>query len=663
MMRWVLGSLSLAALLLPLGAAAQYNNTPDNWRCERPVSGEWRFGRAPVGCDVAAFGDPVVVYQNFAEQVFDDAASRDPERRRYMQALHAFVREAADYYLLQRRGGSVSMAERNAWRRAVMAMAHQESFLSHYRQTTNGQLKMMRGDRGHGHGLLQIDDRWHFVSINQGNGWSLVGNLVYGMDEFYAAWQRAPAQWCVNSASDWTARSRAAWAAFNGGPTQLCRWTNSAHPEAFKDRGYRDKLAAQGWLSWIADPNAPVSVDVGCLIEGNSQCAGPGDDWRRDLLLLEDGRACSFDGARLHCLEAQRNAACLRAVSPEFVGDASQQLSTAQYADLPISNHNRHGICPQVARGLVGFGEFIRLNRNIALRSSPGGPELTVAPADALLQITDFEVRSADSGERYYRVWANGHSGYIYAGDNDDHGQWLRRSLERTSGYAIANSGDRLRVEVSNGLALRATPGGEQLTTLPAGSEFVIKDHVAFGDNNRTFYHLEHEGGEGFVFGGSFAAWPSYGSWASLIERQAETVIPCPEGTAFDRHLLACRDEVDAWALFTPAQIERCVQAGGGAPCHDRRRIEVAGQELEMLRWSVAFARSLRGSGDCPHGSQRRWDHGYHCAVVDNGEVTDVLGPFGIALADECLAKGGGGACYSPRWSAGFWRWVSAMGQ
>ncbi|WP_290648030.1 hypothetical protein [Aquisalimonas sp.] len=251
------------AALLTLVAACEFESTSgtsggngsadaspsDWWKCPQRVGGTWTFGRAPYGCDVEEFGSAAVVRSNFDAYIFDDDEPQDSERIRYMGALYAFLADQAADYLRSRRADA-SDAEVAAWRRAVYATAHQESFWTHYREASASAgrlLTMLRGDNGHGHGLMQVDDRFHTNAIQSGIGWRLDENLSYALDIYYEAWQRAPRQWCVSSPNAWDERARSAYSAYNGGRGQICRWTDPNHTWARNDEGFYDKYVRQQW--------------------------------------------------------------------------------------------------------------------------------------------------------------------------------------------------------------------------------------------------------------------------------------------------------------------------------------------------------------------------------------------------------------------------------
>ncbi|WP_303907996.1 hypothetical protein [Thiohalomonas denitrificans] len=235
---------------LYMGTSGSTDTEPsDWWKCPELLDGSWAFGRVPYGCDVEEFGSTRVVRSDYRAYIFDDEEPRDGERIRYMGELYPFLADEAAAYIRSRRP-EVSDLEVENWQHAVYTTAHQETFWTHYREasTYRGRLlTMVRGDAGHGHGLMQIDDRYHTDAIGSGKGWRLDDNLIYALDIYYEGWQRAPGEWCVGSADQWMARARSAYSAYNGGPGEICRWMDSTHTWARNDEGFYDKYTGKEW--------------------------------------------------------------------------------------------------------------------------------------------------------------------------------------------------------------------------------------------------------------------------------------------------------------------------------------------------------------------------------------------------------------------------------
>ena len=258
----------LAALpLTSEGAAPKASRPATASECVAPSGGTWTFGRAPVGCDPKS--EASTLQTRYPELVYDER--NGGEQPRYSSSLYAFLRESADYYLAERRRNPTE-SEKQAWRRAVMTMAHQESFWSHYRVAKkDNRFKIMRGDRNFAHGLLQIDERWHPKLTMNERGEDLTTHLMYGLDMYFQGWERAASAPCVRKGNG-EDRARAAYAAYNGGPKQLCRWANAKSRWAQNDKGFLDKWKSQSWVAIVgkAAPRSPV--DLGCLLEGKGGC-------------------------------------------------------------------------------------------------------------------------------------------------------------------------------------------------------------------------------------------------------------------------------------------------------------------------------------------------------------------------------------------------------
>lgn len=243
-------------------------------KCFNRISGSWNFGNAPSGCNVNPMQATATVRSQYGAVLFDDAMPGE-ERNRYMSEMYPTLRETARYYI-HRRNPRVSPAEEEAFIFALVTLANQESYWTHYRNGTDGIVRFMRGDNLHGFGIMQVDDRSHLVAINQGKGVDLVENMIYGLDIFYDAWVKSASVSCVSSASNFKERTRAAWAAYNGGSGSICRWKNPSSPYAKNDRDFLERYERRVWTKYVADVNATAKIDVRCLAEGVRPCVKPG---------------------------------------------------------------------------------------------------------------------------------------------------------------------------------------------------------------------------------------------------------------------------------------------------------------------------------------------------------------------------------------------------
>lgn len=668
----------LLALCLGLAGSAQaaYTATPNDWACTNKVGGTWTHGRAPSGCDASAFGPDSFVRGNYAGTIFSDAsASLVDERKRYMQAMYPVIRDASERYLRARKP-DVSARELEAFQRGTYATLRQETFWSHYRdaQLSAGQpymLKMMRGDSGHGHGMMQVDDRYHFVQLVEGKGWNMMQNFSYAIDIYYAAWQDAPAK-CLGGVTTptgttaeidayWRGRARSAWSAYNGGPTKVCRWQNTADVNVAKDNGYRDNYDNRLWLVDVADLTKAAAIDVACLMDNGPSCPVPTAGSVEPGKLLQVGAAaCVLNGSTLECVDDVRDAACLagRATFDESTITPVYVAQTAGYARL---DHNRHQLCRGQVAGLQSLASAIATQQPLDLRSAPDGMLLGQAAAGSY-QVLDFMVVGAQQ-QRLYRIRASVNGtltdGWIDAGTAATQAS-LAVSAAPTGPGAIAYAGDWVKV-VPN-LNMRATPGGALLVAIPAGTPVQVKEVFGTASANNLYYRVEYTHSdavlrEGWIFAGNLYPSSTLASWAlpttaPVAQKQAH----CPNGTRYDNHLRQCMSTSQTYGPFTAASVQACVDGGGGAVCTANRATVVDGVALALPIWSKALAAAATGNGDCPRGAARSMAHRFHCteAVTRNGAAeTDVYGPFGTALVNACLARTGNAAyCRSNRWPA-----------
>lgn len=509
--------IQISVLTLTLGSAARAASTADYYKCSNKVNGEWNYGRAPYACDASAFGDDKVITRDYSKLVFDDLAARTNERDRYMGELYAVIRESARYYLKSKKP-NVSAAELDAWTLGIMATASNESFWSHYRTASDKRFKMMRGDVGHGHGLMQIDDRAHFDTITKGIAWNMMGNLTYAMDIYYVQWERAPAQKCVGSATNYTARIRAAWAAYNGGPSSICRFTNTSSAWAKNDKNFYDSLSNKRWLGFVTNVNQPSPIDVACLIEQRENCASTGGSTGSSqlvagvLYVLADGRACVINASQAICAAQSRDRICLGKVS----ADAGVAVTDAQIAPYKPQTIERHSLCQSFDATLFAVGSNIELVKTINLRATPGGGVLGTVTAGKVLTVTDFEVRDATDKDRYYKVKSGTLEGWLYAGSLTDYKEWAVTSTQTPTSPAMAAVGQSVTIVNASGINLRAAINGKALLPIPKGQTVKVADRVVQGTNNDVYYKVTYAGKTGYIYTGALTPVDTVAKWTRV---------------------------------------------------------------------------------------------------------------------------------------------------
>ena len=259
---------ALATLLVVAATNARFARAETNLDCNDRKGGKWMFGVAPDGCRIPDEASEKSFAVEFAPLIFDETNPEKQERVAYMNQMYAFLRSVTSYYI-HRRNPNVSTGEANGFTEGVLALAHQESFWTHFRHNPDGNMRYMRGDSDHGHGLMEVDDRWHIDALKEGRGLDLMYNILYGLDYYYTQWQRSAKADCVDSPTSYVQRAKSAWSAYNGGPGSICRWTDDEDP----DTDYDDKITGKLWLKYVNKPALVTSLDVVCLSVGQRPCA------------------------------------------------------------------------------------------------------------------------------------------------------------------------------------------------------------------------------------------------------------------------------------------------------------------------------------------------------------------------------------------------------
>lgn len=524
------------------GVGAAPNDTEADYLCAHKIvdNTSWNFGTAPAYCDIEPFGDPDFVRTYLSDIVFDTSQTISEERARYMDELNATLRDAAAYYLSVRKPDA-SQDEQNAWVEAIKAVANQETFWSHYRDSVlDGRMKMMRGDSGHGHGMMQIDDRWHFASINEGKGWQIFENLLYAMEIFYAEWQNAAQASCIADPQDWQQRTRAAYSAYNGGPSQICRWYQSP---AWQDEGFLEKYEARSWLNYIADNNKTAPVDAPCMMEGVEFCVpeyepppyslqNPEYPWQYHYLKLSSGEICLLESDAFHCVAQQQDAACLNARFDRVSVAGAIELDEEQTNAYPRTVYEKHA-CMAYLQNSFSVGQSIRAEKAINIRQSAAGTDTGVdAVVGQVYQILDIVAGTPADQSRYYRIRYSGdNQGYIYAGGVWDFSDWAALAEHQElaeEDRIIAMKGDTIYVTKSDGIAVKDAAGdqGDEIATVARDTALDVLDTVVLGDNNEIYYEVSVNSQSGYIYGGSLLPTSTLSDWTSFSPENTDPPTP-----------------------------------------------------------------------------------------------------------------------------------------
>ncbi len=512
----------LIFLFFPLTSQAGKVNTANYWKCSDKSGGSWTFGTAPQACAAKTFISEQFVNNKFSAYIFDESKGRTSERVRYMTELNHLVEEAAEYYLKKRKP-SASSTEMKWWKRAVLAITHQESFMTHYREGRDKKLRMMRGDFGHGHGLMQVDDRWHFTAVNQGRAANLIDNLFYALDIYYKGWESAPSKSCVSSKSSYYNRARAAYGVYNGGASAACRFTNPNHRWARNDKNFKDKFDGQSWSRYISSSQKPKAVNIACLSNSSSNSCGstpvkppvvvvpepPTQPAKFGKVLKYKGLLCALQDRSYHCISQPEQRFCL-VNKFNLINEVARTISVKPVILLSVEdvcNHNNE---------LLEVGNFLEIEKNVNLRETPGGLLKDVVRTGETYQVLDVVTVESRNNSRYYLVKKGSNLGYFYAGDKDNHKEWATKANSARE-ILIPVAGSYVSIATNNGTNLRETPAGTKITTVPSKTQLKVLSTVIIGTTNKLYIEVEYKGNKGFMYSGQIHPNSSINNWITIL--------------------------------------------------------------------------------------------------------------------------------------------------
>ncbi len=523
--RWLLVFSVLTILICQSAFATDYRSN----RCKNRKGGEFDFGEGGVGCDVSAYKEIPDVMFNYASFVFNRAEETEVQRKEYVTSMVGLIADLARFYIDQRKPNA-SEQEKKAWVRAILAKGNQETYLSHYRIERDGNIKLTTGDSLYSYGIMQIHRRWHKI---QGTdiGVDLVENILYGLDHFYDYWEGSKSKSCVRGRegnSDYfKRRARSAYSAYNGGPGSYCRWTNSGARWAQNDRGYHQKWKDQLWLrhaeSHQDDSKSPV--DINCLMndEGNCDKSVNYDAYYDgDKYLLASGETCYRTGeAELSCFQDSRMRSCFKA-SEGLPEEKKGFVEFEKSDDMIIKTFtNRDLICHNAFPSLIKRHSFIKLNKSINVRATPGGNLVTGTTAGDIYQVLDFDFKNDGSGGRYYLIKVNGKYGYIYAGDIEDHLEWAEEvEANEDSNYVFPSKGQVAEVVKEEGTKLLRSPheDSEVVTTAETGETFKVYAVRVIGEESLVYLLVQHDGRMSYLYAGRMNPSVTTDSWVKISE-------------------------------------------------------------------------------------------------------------------------------------------------
>lgn len=186
----------------------------------------------------------VAMSAEYKQLTYDEKQVSDGERKRFVTEMHSYISDFATAYL-KRREPEAKDEDLETWRQLVLATAHQESYWTQYRAGKDGLFRFLRGDGGHGYGMMQVDDRWHRDFITSKKVFDLEQHLIYTLDMLYDTRKDVLKKPCGGEATGDTL-NRSIYSAYNGGPRSKCRWQQGSKWSK-NDIGFFEKLSEKKW--------------------------------------------------------------------------------------------------------------------------------------------------------------------------------------------------------------------------------------------------------------------------------------------------------------------------------------------------------------------------------------------------------------------------------
>lgn len=470
-------------------AQAEGKSADKSFVCNNPdVRGGW--GALKLGCDADQFGDVERIQSIYPMLVFDRRNPDPAHLAEYLTNMNAIIRKVAhDYYLQRIPDAKPKTLE--AFMRATVAMGAHESMMSHYRISADGNYKLMTGDHLVSHGVMQVNQNYH-SNKDYDTSFDLVGNVVGGLDEYFLAWNNALKQQCFwqsNGAKPSLEtmlenRARSAYSAYNGGPSRLCRYTNTTSRFKEHDEDFRKNYHDQPVLKFITDQNRPSPVNTACILNGDDLCAmaKPARDHyvKSRPLVFPDGKTClTSDGTTYTCATDMRVFSCLAKIDPKVLDHDPVKLPKIPSNAKVRIVQDREPLCMKAVKGLIKVGSTIVLNKEILVRKEIGGSPIGNTHLGRVYQVVDYDLRLGGKTERFYKIVMHGdEQGWIYGGSDEDFADWLSiatpEQIEAAKRAVEEAKAARLAAKAAAAAAASQAAADDAKVKVPEETEIVV---------------------------------------------------------------------------------------------------------------------------------------------------------------------------------------------
>lgn len=528
------------AVILSAGDAV--SRVPFVRDCVGKDVGDWAFGEAADGCDAGRFGSVSRIKYIYSDFVFDRGQASNPEHRKdYVTNVNALIRDLATQYI-RSRNPDVKDDEMNAFIEGVRAVAHQETFWSHYRVAAKGGHKLSTGDRNISHGMMQINQRYH-ASRETDRSFDLVGNVGFGIEHFYTEWEGAWKARCIYRSKKQSREqtlenvTRAAYSSYNGGPGAVCRWTNPKHTWAKNDINYFKKLKGREWSEWIRAEDKKLDLNLDCVRSGDDLCAVAkerrGEFLGSRPLLMEDGSTCvTVDGTSLKCATDARVFTCLAGLSSEVASAKPLKIKSTDRDIVRMTKtfyEDRLALCRSSFPDVASIGDVVTTQVSIAVKNEIGGKTLGFAKKGQSFQVLDLEVDLDEKGERYYHVrLPNKVEGWISGGDSTTAEKVAKvehtgfATPAKTVSQVLPTQGARVAVVKTGGLKFLAAPEKSGAitkvkATLEKGAVMSVEGVEVSGAANEIWLRVRSGDDVGYVYAGRTFPKVTVDEWLKVL--------------------------------------------------------------------------------------------------------------------------------------------------
>ncbi len=523
--------LAVSVLLITNHFVQAKNNTSDFWQCSGREGGSWTVGRAASICLVSPFQKPEEVKSFWSQVTYDDSkynsssVVKDQENKRYASEMNSLISGFAEKYYIKRTPNA-SIQEVQAWLSAILAVSYHESIWTHYRKGTDSQMRMLRGDYGHGHGIMQVDDRWHYAYVSEGGGARIQDNIIYGLDLFYSLWNKAGQASCVGGASNYNSRIRATYSMYNGGEGSVCRWTNPNHKWARNDKNFYDHFTQKGWTRYVVSMNT-FDYNFSCFVQGGGlSCFDSKPDPDpitptptysfsvEDLYNIKSKNLnCTWNKAFLSCLPSSLGTQCL----VDLFGISSSKVLIdleSKTKDVVVTRMiNPDQKC--APSGAVAIGDFIQTQVPINLRKTPGGNLITTVDSKQSYQVLDI-YKNEMTGIGYYLISSTKGVGYIYTGTLSKSSLYTKKVYSNGLKKIIASANDILTIKSNAGINMRTAPDGVFQINVPASERPIVLERLIRSDDRHVYYKIQYKGLAGYIYSGRLAPTPNISTWTEV---------------------------------------------------------------------------------------------------------------------------------------------------